>query len=182
MGRARLVRGANGAAHHNRALIANQTQELREPGHVPTPPRHQTGFARGQSSPKDWPHLFSGRPFCCWPSAAKKGYRLRVRNWAYSCRASWRTARQFLIHNVTSPPSISALRKAICPFQTWRAPCLGTPGQLPPPEGQEHGRTIPLADIVRGLRTGGMSPIRAAFQSIGHLSSRGMHRQPHSVI
>ena len=60
---------------------------------------------------------FSGRPFCCWPSAAKKGYRLRVRNWAYSCRASWRTARQFLIHNVTSPPSISALRKVFVLFR-----------------------------------------------------------------
>ena len=46
------------AAHRHRALIANRTQELREPGHVPTPPRPQTGFARGRSSPKDWPHLF----------------------------------------------------------------------------------------------------------------------------
>ena len=35
-----------------------RTQELREPGHVPTPPRPQTGFARGRLSPKSRPHLF----------------------------------------------------------------------------------------------------------------------------
>ena len=40
------------------ALIANQTKELRELGHVPTPPRPQTGFARGRLSPKSRPHLF----------------------------------------------------------------------------------------------------------------------------
>src|SRR6202051_4636967 len=86
MARARLVRGANGAAHHNRALIANQTQELREPGHVPTPPRPQTGFARGQSSPKDWPH-----PFCddVSPLALLRriAVRIQVRFGRSCCRA-----------------------------------------------------------------------------------------------
>ena len=32
--------------------------ELRDPGHVPTPPRPQTGFARGRLSPRRRPHLF----------------------------------------------------------------------------------------------------------------------------
>src|SRR5579863_1737472 len=33
-------------------------KELRVPGHVPTPPRPQTGFARGRLSPRSRPHLF----------------------------------------------------------------------------------------------------------------------------
>ena len=37
-----------------------ETFETRKSGHVPTPPRPQTGFARGQSFPQDWPHLFKG--------------------------------------------------------------------------------------------------------------------------
>ena len=32
--------------------------ELREPGHVPTPPRPQTGLARGRLFPRSRPHLF----------------------------------------------------------------------------------------------------------------------------
>jgi hypothetical protein len=56
VGRAR--RTAPGPAHRNRTLTANRTKELRELGHVPTPPRPQTGFARGRLSPKSRPHLF----------------------------------------------------------------------------------------------------------------------------
>lgn len=70
MGRAR--RTAAGAAHRNRALIANRTKELRELGHVPTPPRPQTGFARGQSSPKDWPHLFQDDLFAIGPQQPRR--------------------------------------------------------------------------------------------------------------
>src|SRR5580700_2781768 len=39
---------------------SNSHKELRVPGHVPTPPRPQTGFARGRLSPKGRPHLFAG--------------------------------------------------------------------------------------------------------------------------
>ena len=34
----------------------NLRKELRDPGHVPTPPRPQTGFARGRLSPRRRPH------------------------------------------------------------------------------------------------------------------------------
>ena len=37
---------------------SNSHKELRVPGHVPTPPRPQTGFARGRLSPRSRPHLF----------------------------------------------------------------------------------------------------------------------------
>ena len=46
-----------GAGHRNLALNATN-KELRDPGHVPTPPRPQTGFARGRPSPRGRPHLF----------------------------------------------------------------------------------------------------------------------------
>jgi hypothetical protein len=51
-------RAAHGASHVIVALNAQRTKELRELGHVPTPPRPQTGFARGRLSPKSRPHLF----------------------------------------------------------------------------------------------------------------------------
>src|SRR5437763_3857346 len=35
-----------------------QAKELCEPGHVPTPPRPPTGFARGRLSPQSRPQLF----------------------------------------------------------------------------------------------------------------------------
>ena len=37
---------------------AEQRSGARDPGHVPTPPRPQTGFARGRLSPRSRPHLF----------------------------------------------------------------------------------------------------------------------------
>ena len=48
-----------GAAHGDHR--AEQSKEIRELGHVPTPPRPQTGFARGRLSPRSRPHLFSRR-------------------------------------------------------------------------------------------------------------------------
>jgi alkylhydroperoxidase family enzyme len=56
VGRAR--RAAPGNLHRHVIDALTETQEFRDPGHVPTPPRPQTGFARGQLSPKSWPQLF----------------------------------------------------------------------------------------------------------------------------
>ncbi len=39
-------------------FVALTRKGTRDPGHVPTPPRPQTGFARGRPSPKGRPHLF----------------------------------------------------------------------------------------------------------------------------
>ena len=50
--------GDTAAGHRHRHRRAEQ-QELRVPGHVPTPPRPQTGFARGRLSPKSRPHPFT---------------------------------------------------------------------------------------------------------------------------
>ncbi len=44
--------------HRDAERTPNSNKELRVPGHVPTPPRPQTGFARGRLSPKSRPHLF----------------------------------------------------------------------------------------------------------------------------
>src|SRR5690348_17822914 len=43
--------------------LAETNTELRGPGHVPTPPRPQTGFARGRPSPRGRPHLFAFTDF-----------------------------------------------------------------------------------------------------------------------
>ena len=45
--------------------------------------------------------------------------------------------------------------------QPWRAPCLGAPGKLI--AGQEHGRTIPLADIGASRRS---HPDSERFRSV----------------
>jgi hypothetical protein len=51
-------RAARGASH--RIVALNTTERIRGPGHVPTPPRPQTGFAAA-SLPQGWPHFFTAR-------------------------------------------------------------------------------------------------------------------------
>ena len=52
LGRARRAASGRATATSRHA----DRQELRVPGHVPTPPRPQTGFASGRPSPKGRPH------------------------------------------------------------------------------------------------------------------------------
>ena len=44
--------------HRDVAGALKERFETRKSGHVPTPPRPQTGFASGQPFPQGWPHLF----------------------------------------------------------------------------------------------------------------------------
>ena len=50
-----------------RADLALNRIGARDPGHVPTPPRPQTGFARGRLFPRSRPHLFQlAESACLW--------------------------------------------------------------------------------------------------------------------
>ena len=60
---------ATAAASH----IAADQQELRVPGHVPTPPRPQTGFARGRRPPTP------AAPFCTHDGSARRRARRHSR-------------------------------------------------------------------------------------------------------
>ena len=74
-------RPASGDLH--RHLTLNRTLELRDPGHVPTPPRPQTGFARGRPSPRGRPHFFASRI-----SGSRFGVRERHREASSSAHKS----------------------------------------------------------------------------------------------
>ena len=66
-----------------------------------------------------------------------------------------RGRRPYMTHSVISRPSIAALRKAVCPCQTWRAPRRWRPWPASiAGGGRSNGRTIPLANI------GGRTAIR----------------------
>src|ERR1700730_4696962 len=59
--------GSRSAIPVRRALppLRVDLEELREPGHVPTPPRPQTGFACGRLSPRSRPQLFEVQKIRC---------------------------------------------------------------------------------------------------------------------
>ena len=55
------IRGRRSATARCIRTLSRELQtrrRLRDPGHVPTPPRPQTGFARGRLFPQSRPHLF----------------------------------------------------------------------------------------------------------------------------
>ena len=68
-------RAAHGARPPSRRVDAGRMRLMRGknrnrgPGHVPTPPRPQTGFASGRPSPRGRPHLFENGKPCVWKSA-----------------------------------------------------------------------------------------------------------------
>src|SRR5258705_1539668 len=57
--------------------------------------------------------------------------------------------------------------------ETWRAPCLGAPGQLRWLAGQEHGRTIPLADMGLARRLTGVPSGELSFWLWSHFLTGG---------
>ena len=59
------IRGRR-SRHRRRSSALSQSKELRDPGHVPTPPRPQTGFARGRRPPTPAATFFAdAQTFSC---------------------------------------------------------------------------------------------------------------------
>ncbi len=83
---------ARRTAHGSRDSLGALTGKgIRVPGHVPTPPRPQTGFASGRLSPKGRPHIFQEPRAFRFPRDGHEAVRLAAFFSAHSV-SHWATA------------------------------------------------------------------------------------------